>query len=96
MPILDMPLEELRVYEGTNPRPADFDDYWKRALEELDSTDPDPELTPASFDAAPFAECFDLYFTGVRGARIHAKYLRPRDSSKAHPAVLQFHERRMV
>jgi cephalosporin-C deacetylase len=32
-----------------------------------------------------------LYFTGVRGARVHAKYLRPKDCKAKHPAVLQFH-----
>ena len=28
MPIIDLPLEELKVYKGTNPRPSDFDEYW--------------------------------------------------------------------
>jgi cephalosporin-C deacetylase len=54
------------------------------------SVDAKVELKPASFQA-PFAECFDLYFTGVRGARVHAKYLRPKKAEKAHPAVVQFH-----
>jgi len=48
------------------------------------------ELVPASFQT-PFAECFDLYFTGVRSARIHAKYLRPKNVVTPHPAILQFH-----
>lgn len=48
------------------------------------------ELIPGAFQT-PQAECFDLYFTGVRGARIHAKYLRPRTVSTPQPAVLQFH-----
>jgi cephalosporin-C deacetylase len=52
--------------------------------------DPKVELIPHDL-AAPFAECFDLYFTGVGGARVHAKYLRPRNAREPHPAVLQFH-----
>ena len=32
MPVLDMPLEELRKYEGTNPCPADIDSYWEKAI----------------------------------------------------------------
>lgn len=32
-----------------------------------------------------------MYYNGVRGARIHAKYLRPRDLGQPHPAVLLFH-----
>jgi cephalosporin-C deacetylase len=39
----------------------------------------------------PFAECFDLYFTGVGGSRVYAKYIRPKNATKPHPAVLQFH-----
>jgi len=90
MPIIDMPLRELQEYKGINPCPPDIDDFWNRALEEMQETDPCVELVPSSFKTS-FAECFDLYFTGVRGARIHAKYLRPKDSKKQHPAILQFH-----
>ena len=91
MPMIDMPLEELRVYRGINPKPADFDAYWAAALAELEATAPAPELLPAEFQT-PFAECFDLWFTGVGGARVYAKYLRPRHAKEVpHPAVLQFH-----
>ncbi|KGA97802.1 acetyl esterase [Alkalihalobacillus alcalophilus ATCC 27647 = CGMCC 1.3604] len=90
MPLIDMSLEELSEYEGRNPRPVDFDEYWERGLREMRSVDPNIELVPSSFQA-PFADCFDLYFTGVRGARIHAKYARPKKSKEKHPAVVQFH-----
>ena len=90
MPLVDMPLAKLKAYQGTNPRPEDFDAYWDRALAEMEATDPKPELLPAAFQC-PGAECFDLYFTGVRGARIHAKYLRPKHPAGQHPAVLKFH-----
>lgn len=90
MPILDMPLEQLKVYGGRSPRPVDFDDYWEAALTEMRATDPQVELIPSEF-TAPFAECFDLYFTGVRGARVHAKYVRPKHAPGPHPAILQFH-----
>jgi cephalosporin-C deacetylase len=85
-----MPLEQLHKYEGRNPRPADFDAYWEAALAEMRALDPELELVPAEMNA-PFAECFDMYFTGVGGARIHAKYLRPTAAAAPHPAVLQFH-----
>jgi len=90
MPIVDMPLHELKKYKGTNPKPADFDEYWDKALKELDNTDPKPELVPSDFKT-PFAECYDLYFTGVKGARIHAEFLKPKNISKPQPAILQFH-----
>ncbi|HZT41478.1 MAG TPA: acetylxylan esterase [Chthonomonadaceae bacterium] len=90
MPIVDMPLAELERYEGRNPCPADLDAYWEKALAEMRAVDPQVELAPHALDA-PFAECFDLYFTGVGGARVHAKYLRPAGTSAPHPALLQFH-----
>jgi cephalosporin-C deacetylase len=86
----DMPLEALEKYTGINPRPEDFDAYWEAALAEMRAIEAKVELRPAEF-TAPFAECFDLYFTGVGGARIHAKYVRPAKANKPHPAVLMFH-----
>lgn len=90
MPLIDMPLEQLHTYEGRNPKPADFDEYWQKALAEVNAVEPGVELHPHPLKAS-FAECFDLYFTGVGGSRVHAKYLRPKQSQGKHPAVLMFH-----
>ena len=91
MPILDKPLEELRSYRGINPCPSDFNEYWAEALRELDGTDPEVELIPNKEISPPQAEIFDLWFRGVGGARIYAKYARPKNRQTAGPAVLQFH-----
>lgn len=88
--LIDLPLHELQAYTGRNPRPADFDAYWSAALDELDHVDPEVAIEPAGF-TAPFAACFHLTFTGVRGARIHAKLLRPLVEASPGPAVLMFH-----
>jgi cephalosporin-C deacetylase len=85
-----MPFEKLEFYQGRNPRPDDFDRYWEKGLAEMRAVDPQVELIPADFQT-PFAECFHLYFTGVGGARIHAKLLRSKNGAKPHPAVLMFH-----
>jgi cephalosporin-C deacetylase len=91
MPLLfDMPFEQLQQYQGMNPRPDDFDDFWERALVEMRATDPQVELKPAAFQT-PYAECLHMYFTGVGGARIHAKVVRPREAVEPHPAVVMFH-----
>ena len=91
MPLIDKPLSELRVYGGINPRPADFDAYWDESLRELDAVDPQVELRPNDTLPLSNAECFDLWFTGVGGARVHAKYIRPRGLKAPAPAVLFFH-----
>lgn len=85
-----MPLEQLKQYEGRNPKPLDFDEYWSRALDEMKAVDANVQLVESDFQV-PSVDCFDLYFTGVRGARIHAKYIRPRNIEQPHPAILQFH-----
>jgi cephalosporin-C deacetylase len=90
MPLIDLPLPELEIYAGRNPRPGDFDEYWSRALSDLAAVDAKPELVPARVEAS-FAECFHLYFTGVGGARVHAKYLRPKQRAARGPALLEFH-----
>lgn len=82
MPLIDMPLEKLKEYGGRNPRPRDFDAYWDKALAEMRAVRPDVKLVPHDAGAG-FADCFDLYFTGVGGARIHAMLLRPKGQPSA-------------
>ncbi len=92
MPLVDKPLPELLQYQGRNPCPADMDSFWDASLAEMHKLNPQVELQPAAF-TAPNAECFDLYFRGMGGARVHAKYLRPKGAGKSGklPAVCMFH-----
>ena len=74
MPLLfDMPLEALKDYEGRNPRPRDFDAFWEGGIAEMREIDPQVELISSDFQV-PFAECLDLYFTGVGGARVQCSW----------------------
>ncbi|MCP3419875.1 acetylxylan esterase [Bradyrhizobium brasilense] len=90
MPIVDMSLVQLQEYQGRNPRPEDFDIFWDQSLAEMRSVNADLKVVPASFETN-FADCFDLFFTGVRGARIHAKLVRPKKLQSQAPAVVRFH-----
>ena len=90
---LELSLEDLRRYRGTNPRPGDFARFWEDALIELEEVDPRPEWSASTFQV-PFAQCSDLLYTGTLGARIHAKVLQPYATSRpsvAQPAILMFH-----
>lgn len=107
MPLtFDFPYDTLLTYGGRNPCPVDFNAFWKRANDEMEAIDPVIEMIPSPFKppagkngAKPFAECFDLYFTGIGQARVHAKLVRPKGEAAsravgAHgkgPALLQFH-----
>lgn len=90
MPLVDMPLEELKKYKGINPKPDDFEKYWDESLEEMHAIDPEIEIIPAKF-RTPACDCYDMYFTGVHGARVHAKLLKPKNITGKCPAAVSFH-----
>ena len=85
-----MPIKELEKYEGTNPKPVDFDEYWDNAIKEMKAVNPKVEFIKKEFEF-PGAECYDMYFTGVNGARVYAKHIRPKNITGKIPAILLFH-----
>jgi len=90
MPLNPQQIKELEAYRGTNPIPADFDDFWSERMAEADDVALDYEIVPSrvpSFDTCDF---LDLWFRGMGGARLYARYLRPR-SPRPLPVVLRFH-----
>ncbi|HWS24636.1 MAG TPA: acetylxylan esterase [Anaerolineales bacterium] len=91
MPLtFDLPFDELLQYNGLNPKPADFDQYWEAGLREMRSIDPQISLVRADFQTV-YCDCFHLTFTGVNGARVHSKLLKPKSGGEKHPAILMFH-----
>ena len=90
MPVLDFPLEKLKSYKGSSPLPNDFDEFWDKALKELDETGLDYTTKPAEF-SAPGVICEYLYFTGVGGAKVGCKFLRPEVINEKIPAIAMFH-----
>ena len=89
MGLFDLPVSELYSYKGTNPKPDDFDLYWERGLAEIDRIDPQVSLTSA-YSHTMF-NCYDLYYTGTRNARVYAKFIIPKHTDQPIPAVFQFH-----
>ncbi len=90
MPLVDLSLSELHNYRGRNPRPDNFDEFWDAGLREMQAIDPKVELKAHNL-AQPIANCFELRFTGVGGARIFAKLLIPKILDKEAPALIGFH-----
>lgn len=91
MPLsFDMPFDSLLTYQGLNPLPENFEQFWNNGLAEMRSISPNVSLVPANFKA-PFADCFDMTFTGTGGARVYAKLLKPKNAKSKQPAVLNFH-----
>lgn len=90
MPVVDMPLEQLKNYYGSSPCPADIDEYWDNAIAEMKAIDYNAEFIKADFESKE-AEYYDLYFTGTKKARLHAKFAKPVNLEGKVPAVLMFH-----
>jgi cephalosporin-C deacetylase len=91
MACADMPLEHLKKYEGRNPRPADFDAFWDASLAEMHAIDPAPVFTPFTGVPSKIADFFELTFTSTKGARIYAKFAKPKHIEGKAPALLLFH-----
>lgn len=91
MPCVDMPLEQLKEYKGRNPRPADFDEFWDASLAEMNAIDPKADFKPFAGVPSKIADFFELTFTSTKGARIYAKFAKPKEICGKAPAVLLFH-----
>lgn len=83
-------IKQLDNYLGSTPIPEDFDDFWAERVREADAVPLDYTITPSEIPAFPNCEYLNLCFRGMGGARLYAKYLKPRLEEKV-PLVLQFH-----
>lgn len=80
----------IGTISGMNPKPGDFEVYWQTAIKEMQCVNPQVVMKKTAFQA-PAVQCCHMYFTGVNGARIHVKHLKPEKVQGKMPAVLQFH-----
>jgi len=90
MPVVDMSLEKLREYIGTNPMPSDFDLFWDERLREVNNYPLNYKVEKSEIQGYDSCEYYDLWFDGIDGEKIYAKYLHPKSDEKL-PLILQFH-----
>jgi cephalosporin-C deacetylase len=90
MPLIDMPLEELKHYMGSSPKASDIDDFWDNELAQMRRMDPQLHLEEADFQV-PFATCYHMTFIGSGGAKIYSKLIKPKHIETKAPAVIRFH-----
>ena len=86
MPIVDMPLKELYEFKGLNECPADLDAFWDRGIAEMEALGTGCTLEKAQFQTDN-VECFEMYFIGMGGARIHCRMARPAKREGKLPAI---------
>ena len=90
MPVVDMPLEKLVKYTGTNPIPEDFDYFWDERIKEVYDHRLDYHITSSEINGFDSCNYYDLWFTGINGEKVYAKYIKPKVSHDI-PVILQFH-----
>ena len=79
-------------YFGTGEKPADFDQYWSRALSELAENDHSYTVDKVEIPSR-VAQAYDLWFKGVGGARVHCQLITPKqyDPTVLHKGIVLFH-----
>ena len=90
MPVLDLPLSELKNYKGSSPCPSDIDSFWDDAIAQMKDINSNVSISNADF-TCDFARCFDMTFTGLGGSRVYCKILKPLRANMPTPALLKFH-----
>jgi len=77
MPWFDLPLEQLRTYRTQTQEPPALDQWWAdRIAQAQDSAQP-PVLARYRPEVYAPLEVFDVEFSGARGDRVRAWYIKP-------------------
>jgi cephalosporin-C deacetylase len=91
MPWFDLPLADLRTYRTSAEEPAGLDGWWSARLAEARAEARPPILTRYDPDAYGPMQVYDVEFSGARGDRIRAWYLRPPGADAGRvPVVVRF------
>lgn len=77
MPWFDLPLAELRTYRTATEEPPGLDEWWRSQLDKARSLAEPPTVTRYEPTGYGPAEVYDVAFSGARGDRIRAWYIRP-------------------
>ena len=90
MPMLDMPIKELEKYLGKSIKPKDFEDFWENQINKIDINNIQYKIIEKKFRNKQ-AKYYEIFFKGIDGAEIYAKYICPITNKKV-PVVLEFHD----
>jgi cephalosporin-C deacetylase len=91
MPWYDLPLPALREYRTATEEPAGLDKWWVARLDEARAAASPPQVTRYETVAYGPLHAYDVEFSGARGDRIRAWYLRPPGAGDARlPTVVRF------
>ncbi|MBQ6819758.1 MAG: acetylxylan esterase [Clostridium sp.] len=90
MPMLDMPIKEMESYLGKGIIPDDFDEFWENEIKNIENIELQYKIVKKDFKNNQ-ADYYEIFFKGIDGAEIYAKYICPKANKKV-PTVLEFHD----
>src|SRR5438128_2661911 len=90
----DMAAEDLRRYRPERDEPADFDDFWRRTLEQARAAAVPPKLEAVETGMI-HVDTFDVTFSGYDGQPVKAWLRLPKDRPPKSavgplPAVVEY------
>lgn len=77
MPLFDLPLDQLRTYKPTVAEPPDFDDFWRRTLDETVRHPLDARFEPVNEPIYRTVAVYDVTFNGFGGQPIRGWLIEP-------------------
>lgn len=88
--MMELSFDDLQQYKGTNPKPPDFDAFWVLRKKEAQQAPLSYQVRKNDMIGFHNCECYDIWFTGIRGEKLYAKYIRAKTNANI-PVVVQFH-----
>ena len=87
---IDMQLDELEMYKGSNIIAGDFNEFWDERIKEANNSNLEFSIEKSEINNFENIDFYILKFKGVNGEKMSAKYLKLK-SEKKTPLILQFH-----
>jgi cephalosporin-C deacetylase len=89
VPLIDLPVDELRKYRSAAVEPADFDDFWAGTLAEAREL-PMAVTSTAVDTGLRLVDVSDVTFPGFGGHPVSAWLIRPKGASGPLPVVIGY------
>lgn len=86
---VDMPEAELAAYRSAQTTPADFDEFWRRTLDEARTAASAPTLTLVDTGLSTI-DTYDVTFSGFAGQPVRAWLRVPSGTTGSLPAVVEY------
>ncbi|OKK13880.1 acetylxylan esterase [Streptomyces sp. CB02400] len=91
MPLTDLPLGQLRVYDAALAESSGFDAFWQDTLAQARAAaEPHPTVHPGPQHSLTAVDVYDVRFPGWRGRPVAAWLLLPHGAKEPLPTVVTY------